>query len=191
MRPAPHYRDWSAATVELRGGPGHNPARLRFDAITEEMRALFRARAMTLPKPKEKGVSRRALADDEFFAWNRPFFHGVGSETEWKSLFVNYVGGDKRDKAVAELDGWFQHVKANPDTYPSPASLPRLTDPNAFPIIAAALASIGVVHHEPVMLTEEDRYLQQHSLAASHRRLSHRQQAIYGISQRAFTRAGF
>ncbi|EGU12687.1 Proteophosphoglycan ppg4 [Rhodotorula toruloides ATCC 204091] len=190
--PAPHYRDWSQATVELRGGHGHNPARLRFEAIMDEMRTWFRARATTLPKPMKKGVSRKALADDEFFAWNKPFFHDVGSETEWKGLFVTHVGGDKRAKAVAELDGWFQYVKEHEEEYPSPASLPRLTDHKAFPIIAAALASIGIIHHEPIMLTEEDRYLQQqHSLAVSHRRLSHRQQAIYGISQRSFARAGF
>lgn len=57
-------------------------------------------------------------------------------------------------------------------------------------LTSALTQSIGIRHHQPVMLTEEDRYLSQHSLAASHRRLSHRQQAIYGISQRAFARAG-
>lgn len=122
-RPRPYVRDWSTASGELRGQQGTNPARLRFEAIMDEMRACFRTQAMHLPK--SKGKSRRAIADEEFFAWNRPFFHDVSSDTEWKSLFFPYSGEDKRAAAVAELDGWLQHVKAKPDTYPSPASLVR------------------------------------------------------------------
>ncbi|BGP01243.1 hypothetical protein NBRC10513v2_002193 [Rhodotorula toruloides] len=115
----------------------------------------------------------------------------------WTKLFwpsFRHGGDDNRKKAIAELDGWYKYVKANPNTYPSPASLPPLTDSEAFPIIAAALSSAAKQDKQVTSTEEEDRYPSQpsqHSLAASHRRISHRQQAIYGISQRSFARAGF
>lgn len=123
MRPEPYKRDWSEARYELRGGPGHNPARLRFEFIMQEMKTWFRALAVDPSNPKKKGVSRKAVADNEFFAWSRPFFHNASKDADFKRIFRPYGKADERANAVAELDGWFQYVKANPDTYPSPASL--------------------------------------------------------------------
>ncbi|KAJ8295834.1 hypothetical protein OF846_001179 [Rhodotorula toruloides] len=155
-------------------------------------------------------------ADTEFHEWYAPLRNATMTSRDFKRLFTRVFTNsdvDERPEAIAELDGWLSHVKRNRGMYPSPKSLPgeplQIVDKSASaaekrPVpdagrrkqyesdasfaLRAALASQGINKNGNPRLPHESSL---HSLAVSHRRLSHRQQAIYGISQRAFARAGF
>lgn len=135
----PRYRDWRQETALYNS---RSPYHRQFDFIVDQLKETFCQLARDAhPRithkdkdstPEERLASRQAHsqavkdAEAKFRLWYAPLRTATMNERGWTSLFRPHSGRDKREEAVAELDGWLDHVERNPERYSSPKSLVRI-----------------------------------------------------------------